>query len=237
MAVKVISKLLSFSSFYKSWFIFQGKIPLSRKQWDGEKRSLDIISRNESLPSCLPSRLPLNSPAHSKPNLREILATASLFCMVNVAGIGYKTSWVEILPHMVEKYRHLQQMGLSVMRLHTKRLRCELTLLGDTKEAPETTEKWGVRSRRWNCFLEKVFHDNDNDLTRIIVPFIQEDPQRAVQMPYASSFQTIMEMFPLWSEYSSCLTTHNLTSWQHWAGSVKIMAGRRENLGHWNITA
>lgn len=200
MAVKVISKLLLLLSFYKPWFFFKGKIPLSCKQWDGEKKSLDIISREEFLSLSLPFlsffSSPLNFPAHSKPNLREIPATASLFCTVNVAGISYKMSRVEILPHIVEEYWHLQQMGLSVMRLHTKRLRCELTLLGDTKEAPETTEKWGVRSRRWNCFLEKVFHDNDNDLTHIIVPFIQEDPQRAVQMPYTSSFQTIMEMLP-----------------------------------------
>lgn len=123
------------------------------------------------------------------------------------------------------------------MRLHTKRLRCELTLLGDTKEAPETTEKWGVRSRRWNCFLEKVFHDNDNDLTRIIAPFIQKDPQRAVQMPYTSSFQTIMEMLPPLVGVQQLFnhTEAHLTQ-QCWAGAIKIKAGLRENSGHQNIT-
>lgn len=91
--------------------------PPSRAPLPGSRGSGALLCRwmprapsRSLLPFSLPPSLPPSFPpsfhfhAHRKPNPAEILATASLFCTVNVAGFSYKMSGVEILPHMVEKY-------------------------------------------------------------------------------------------------------------------------------------
>lgn len=55
---------------------FKGRF-LSHVNKEMEKKDHGILLAASS--PCLPACLPLNSPAHSKPNLREIPATASLF--------------------------------------------------------------------------------------------------------------------------------------------------------------